>query len=75
LIAPGSSRKGEFRFVYHLEPTANGTHLRLDGSLSMPNPGFFTRLCFRLMGGMFRKACVSDLQALKRYLETPKAPA
>jgi uncharacterized protein YndB with AHSA1/START domain len=66
--AKGSSGKGEYRFRYDLEPSGSGTRLKMDSNIDMPG-GLFTKLMIKLFAGMFKKACVKDLVAMKTYVE------
>lgn len=64
----GTSGKGEYRFVYMLEPVGEGaTRMVLSGDIEMP--GMVARLFGFLLKGMFRKGCERDLNALKAHLE------
>src|SRR5690606_30002726 len=65
--AQGTTGKGAYRFVYTLEPAADGTRLVLTGDIDMP--GLAARLFGFLFKGMFRKGCERDLAALKAHLE------
>lgn len=63
----GSSGCGEYLFTYRLEPASGGTRVRLDGEIrGLSGP---MRWLGKLFVRPYRKACVKDLQALKRYLE------
>jgi len=64
----GASGKGEYRFVYTLEPVGEGsTRLELSGDIDMP--GLAARLFGFAFKSMFRKGCERDLNALAAYLE------
>lgn len=64
----GSSKRGEYLFVFELVPERTGTTLELTGEIRMPGIwGLFSRF----MKKMFRKACHDDLEALKKHLESP----
>lgn len=63
----GTSRKGEYRFHYELEPGEAGTRVRLEGEIR--GLSGVAALLSRLMAGSFRKACAADLTALKEHLE------
>lgn len=63
----GATGKGEFRFVYRLEPRGEATVLHFEGSLAMPGP--LSRLFARLMVGSFRRACARDLRAFAAWVE------
>lgn len=66
--AQGATGRGEFRYVYSLEPASpNSTRLTLDGEIEMP--GVATRIFGFLLKGVFRKACDRDTRALKAHLE------
>jgi carbon monoxide dehydrogenase subunit G len=69
----GSMGRGEFRFLYVLEPTEKGTRLTLEGEVEMP--GLFFKLFAKLLVLPFRKGCESDLKALARHLERQPALA
>lgn len=64
----GASRKGYYRFRYHLEPADGGTRLRLDGEIG--GMGRIGEFLGKLFMGTFKKAMAGDLQAMKRYLES-----
>ena len=63
----GSSRRGNYRFSYRLEPVAIGTclhlHTRIEGM------GWFFKRVGRLFAGGFRRALAADLAAFKRHVE------
>jgi carbon monoxide dehydrogenase subunit G len=66
--AQGTTGKGEFRYVYSLEPASpDSTRLTLDGEIEMP--GAMARILGFLLKGVFRKACDRDTRALKAHLE------
>ncbi|HEU0015272.1 MAG TPA: SRPBCC family protein [Longimicrobium sp.] len=68
----GSSKRGEYRFDYRLEPDGDGTVVHMHGSMTgMPKVlGWLGKL----LAGPFKKACARDLSALAAYLERT-APA
>lgn len=70
--ARGSSKRGEYRFDYRLEPDGGGTLVHMHGSISgMPKVlGWLGKL----LASPFKKACAKDLAALAAYLERT-APA
>jgi carbon monoxide dehydrogenase subunit G len=63
----GSSGRGEYLFDYHLSPANGGTDVRLTGEIR--GGGTIFQLMSRLFVGMYRKACLKDLNALKEHLE------
>ena len=63
----GSSRRGNYRFSYRLEPVAVGTCLHLDASIE--GMGWFFKRIGRLFAGGFRRALAADLAAFKRHVE------
>lgn len=67
----GSSRKGEYRFVYVLTPRDGGTDVALHGEID--GMGWFGRLFGRLMMGPFRSACLKDMQSLAAHMEREQA--
>ena len=69
----GSTGRGEYLFTYRLGPANDGTEVRLSGDIR-GLPGV-TSWFGKLLVGPYRKACVKDLKALKRYLEAPPASA
>ena len=62
----GSSRRGEYVFQYHLEPSGAGTRVALQGEIR--GLGRIAGLFGRLMIGPFKKACAKDLEALSHHL-------
>jgi len=64
----GTSGRGEYVFTYELVPDRGGTNLELTGDIRMPG---IWRLFAGMMVGSFRKACHTDLEALKAHLESP----
>lgn len=64
----GSSKKGEYHFVYTLTPTAQGTQLEIDGEISMG--GGFADLMSKLFLGVMKKAMSDDHVAMKKYIES-----
>lgn len=64
----GATGKGEFIFDHTLTPTAEGTHVRLHGTIQMPG-GFMLKMFSGLMASMFKKSIDKDLQALKAFIE------
>jgi uncharacterized protein YndB with AHSA1/START domain len=66
----GSSKRGHYRFRYLLEPSGGHTTLTLAAEIG--GMGFLLELLGRFMLGSFKKAIVSDLEAMARYLEGSK---
>ncbi|MFY0530569.1 SRPBCC family protein [Archangium gephyra] len=66
----GSSKRGHYRFRYRLEPAGGKTALTMEAEIG--GMGFLLELFGRLMLGSFKKAIVSDLEAMVGYLEGPK---
>lgn len=66
--AKGSSKKGEYLFQYLLEDKNGGTDVVMNGEIAGLKgiSAFFGKLFV----GMFKKACLKDLQALKNHLES-----
>ena len=67
----GSSRRGAYRFHYHLAEGAGGprtTRLRLDAEIEMP--GLLFRRFGKLLLGPFRKGIDQDTESMKAHLET-----
>lgn len=67
----GTSKKGEYLFQYLLEEKNGGTMVTLNGEIKGLRG--FSAFMGKLFKGMFKKACIKDVQALKKYLETGKA--
>jgi uncharacterized protein YndB with AHSA1/START domain len=64
----GSSGRGECVFVFEIVPERTGSMLELSGDIRMPGIwGLFARF----MTGRFKRACHTDLEALKAHLESP----
>lgn len=63
----GSSKKGEYLFQYLLEEKDGGTLVTLHGEIKGLKG--FSALMGKLFKGMFKKACLKDMQALKVHLE------
>lgn len=64
----GTTGKGEYRFLYLLEPAGEGaTRLTLEGDIDMP--GMAARLLGFLFKGMMRMGCERDLVAMKEWVE------
>ena len=63
----GTSKRGEYLFQYFLTEQNAGTNVTLNGEIGELKgiAAFFGKL----FAGMFRKACLKDLRALKAYLE------
>jgi carbon monoxide dehydrogenase subunit G len=68
----GTTGKGEYLFDYRLDPTSEGTRLRLEGQVLMPKASWFARLMSKMMIGVFKKACTKDMLALKSHLESQR---
>lgn len=66
----GSSKRGHYRFRYRLEPS--GPHTTLTLAAEIGGMGFLLELLGRLMLGSFKKAIVSDLEAMAHYIEGSK---
>jgi uncharacterized protein YndB with AHSA1/START domain len=66
----GTSKKGEYLFHYILQEKDGGTDVILNGEIAGLKgiAAFFGKLFV----GMFKKACVKDLQSLRIYLESKK---
>ncbi len=69
----GATGRGSFQFDYLLTPTPDGTEFRMTATIDMGG-GFFTNLVSKLMGGMFKKAIVKDLDAMVHYIEFEHQP-
>ncbi|HEX6923898.1 MAG TPA: SRPBCC family protein [Longimicrobiaceae bacterium] len=66
--AEGTTGKGEYRFLYLLEPAGEGTtRVTLEGEANMP--GLAARVLGFLFRGMLRKGTERDLAALRSWLE------
>lgn len=66
--AQGSTGKGEYRFLYLMEPVGEGaTRLSLRGDIVMPGIG--ARLLGFLFIGMMRRGVEKDHAALKAWVE------
>jgi uncharacterized protein YndB with AHSA1/START domain len=63
----GSSKKGEFHFVYRLEGRGGRTEVVLDGEVA--GMGRFLEFLGRLLAGTMRKSCDRDLAAMKAFVE------
>lgn len=63
----GSTGKGEYVFDYTLSPERDGTRVALRGEIAIP--GFFARIMGRLFIGVFKSACLKDLEAFGRWVE------
>ena len=63
----GTSGKGEYRFGYTFEPSAEGTLVTLSGEVS--GMGKFMELVGRVFVGPMKKAIAKDLAAMRRYIE------
>ena len=66
----GSSKRGHYRFRYQLEPTGGKTTLTMVAEIG--GMGFILELFGRLMLGSFKKAIISDLDAMADYIEGSK---
>ena len=62
----GSSRRGEYTFLYTLSPDRDGTMITLDAEIRGLNA--LARLIARMMAGSYRKALMRDLEALGAFL-------
>lgn len=72
--AEGSTGRGEYRFLYLLEPVPEAaTRITLEGEVEMP--GLVARLLAPMMKGMLRRGCERDLDALATHLESAPPPA
>ncbi|MFN0060873.1 MAG: SRPBCC family protein [Planctomycetota bacterium] len=71
--AKGSSKCGEYRFKYELAPMNGRTLVTLTGEIGGGNR--FWRFIGRLFIGMFKKALMKDLLAMKQYLEVGRRSA
>ena len=69
----GSSKKGEFRFRYRLEPRGSGTEVILSGRVE--GMGAFVSFLAGLFKGWMCKAFEKDLKRMKQWVETGKVPA
>lgn len=63
----GTTGKGEFVFTYIIASSGDHSEVTLDGEIRGLTG--LTKLFGKLMAGIFKKACVKDLDALKNYLE------
>jgi len=63
----GTTGKGEFLFTYNITSSGDHTEVTLDGEIRGLTG--LTKLFGKMMAGVFKKACVKDLDALKNYLE------
>ena len=67
--AQGTTGRGEYRFLYLLEPVPEGaTRVTLEGEIEMP--GLVARLLAPLMKGMLRRGCERVLDALATHVES-----
>jgi carbon monoxide dehydrogenase subunit G len=66
----GSAKRGHYRFRYRLEPAGGKTALTMEAEIG--GMGFLLELFGRLMLGSFKKAIVSDLEAMAGYIEGSK---
>jgi uncharacterized protein YndB with AHSA1/START domain len=66
----GTSKKGEYVFHYLLQEKDGGTDVIMNGEIAGLKgiSAFFGKLFL----GMFKKACLKDLHALKQHLESKK---
>ncbi|MFJ7726839.1 SRPBCC family protein [Neobacillus sp. NPDC097160] len=65
----GTTGKGEFVFTYIVASSSEDqTEVTLNGEIKGLTG--LTKFFGKLMGGIFKKACAKDLNALKSYLET-----
>jgi len=64
----GTSKKGEYHFLYTLVPTASGTRLDINGEVSMG--GGFADVMMKAFAGVMKKAMNDDHVAMKKYIET-----
>ena len=69
----GSSRRGEFLFLYTLAPEQDGTSVTLDGEIRGLNPAL--SLLGRMFAGTYRKACSRDLEALGSWFRRERRRA
>lgn len=63
----GSSKRGEYRFTYYLEPSGPGTSVRMEGEIG--GMGWLAELFGKMFLGHFKKACAKDLTAMKAFIE------
>ncbi|MGH9348390.1 MAG: SRPBCC family protein [Vicinamibacterales bacterium] len=63
----GTSKRGEYAFVFEIVPERTGSNVELTGDIRMPG---LRSLFARFMMGSFKKACHKDLEALKAHLES-----
>ena len=63
----GSSKKGEYRFRYVLEPRAGGTEVLFTGDIG--GIGRFMEFIGRLFMGFMCKALSKDMREMKAYVE------
>lgn len=64
----GSTGKGEYRYLYLLEPVENGsTRVLLEGEIEMP--GRLAGLLSRVLAPIFRRQVQRDLVAMKGWVE------
>ena len=63
----GTSGSGEFLFTYSLVPTVLGTLVTLDGEIR--GVGGVMGVMGRVFSGIYKRACLRDLDALGHYLK------
>ena len=67
----GSSKRGEYRFVYELREVDGKTHMRMDGTID--GMGWVFGIVGKLFAGPFKKAIAKDHAALREYLAHDRA--
>ncbi|MFE8600166.1 SRPBCC family protein [Archangium violaceum] len=66
----GSSKRGHYRFRYQLEPAGGKTVLTMEAEIG--GMGFLLELLGRFLLGSFKKAIISDVEAMAGYIEGSK---
>ena len=64
----GTSKKGEYLFHYLLQEQNGGTDVILTGEIKGLKG--IAAIFGKLFAGTFKKACMKDIQSLKKYLES-----
>ena len=67
----GTSKVGEYRFTYALEPEGTDTNLKLTADITQL--GWMSDLVMRLFSGAYRSTIANELRAMSTYLERTKA--
>lgn len=66
----GTSKKGEYLFHYVVQEKNGGTDVTMHGEIAGLKG--IAAILGKLFAGMFKKACMKDLLALKAHLESNK---